>query len=311
VLSNGAGQDRFPIRGGTDAAEVQAPLTADEVRTILEEAFKVMSRARGQIRRPLDTRAQMSISVVDTRGVVLGFVRAPDAPLFGIDVSVQKARSVSFFSGSHAAADLTSDPSSDVRSFVTRMRDFLADPTALTGKVAFANRSIGNLHRPFYPDGEVAREAGPLSRPIDQWSPLSTGLQSALIIGNVAQHLGFISGAGPDTPQRCTAIQDAAPGQNRLQNGLQIFPGGVPIYRDGTLIGAIGVSGDGIDQDDMTSFLGLHNATARGIAPRNADPAIRADRLVSGQLSFARLRYVNCPFAPFLDTSDQNVCQGK
>jgi hypothetical protein len=23
-----------------------------------------------------------------------------------------------------------------------------------------------------------------------------------------------------------------------------------------------------------------------------------------------RLRYVNCPFAPFLDTADQNVCQG-
>ena len=23
-----------------------------------------------------------------------------------------------------------------------------------------------------------------------------------------------------------------------------------------------------------------------------------------------RLRYVNCPFAPFLDTSEQNVCQG-
>jgi hypothetical protein len=23
-----------------------------------------------------------------------------------------------------------------------------------------------------------------------------------------------------------------------------------------------------------------------------------------------RLRYVNCPFAPFLDSPDQNVCQG-
>ncbi|MDB5423424.1 MAG: hypothetical protein JWQ29_840 [Phenylobacterium sp.] len=311
VLTNGAGQDRFPIRAGSDAPEVQTPLTAEEVRAILEEAFKVMSRARGQIRRPLDSRAQMSISVVDTRGVVLGVVRAPDAPIFGIDVSVQKARSVSFFSSPFAAGDLNGDPSADVRSFVQKTRDFLADPTALTGKTAFGNRSIGNLHRPYYPDGQVSRPPGPLSRPISQWSPLSTGLQSALIVGNIGQHLAFVNGAGPDTPQRCTSIPDAAPGQNRLQNGLQIFPGGVPIYRDNRLIGAIGVSGDGIDQDDMTSFLGLANATARGIAPKNADPAIRADQLVSGQLSVARLRYVSCPFAPFLDTADQNVCQGK
>ena len=313
VLTNGAGQDRFPIRAGTDAAEVQAPLSAGEVTAILEEAFKVMSRERAQIRRPLDSRAQMSITVVDTRGQILGIVRTPDAPIFGIDVSAQKARSVSFLSSAFAGPNLAADPSADVRGFVTKVRDFFADPTALTGKIAFAARSIGNLHRPYYPDGEVARPNGPLSRPISQFSPLSTGLQSALIIGNVAQHLGFVSGVGPDTPQRCTSLPDAGvAGQNRLQNGLQIFPGGVPIYRGNTLIGGIGVSGDGIDQDDMTSFLGVYNATTtRGIAPRNADPAIRADTVISGQLSFARLRYVSCPFAPFLDTSDQNVCQGK
>jgi uncharacterized protein GlcG (DUF336 family) len=312
VLTNGAGQDRFPIRAGTDAAEIQNPLTSDEVKVILEEAFKVMSRSRAQIRRPLDSRAQMSVTVVDTRGQILGIVRTPDAPIFGIDVSAQKARSVSFLSSAFAGPNLAADPSADVRAFVTKTRDFFADPTALTGRIALGNRSIGNLHRPYYPDGEIARPSGPLSRPISQFSPLSTGLQSALIIGNLAQHLGFVNGAGPDTPQRCTALPDAgAVGQNRLQNGLQVFPGGVPIYRGTTLIGGIGVSGDGIDQDDMTSFLGLANATARGIAPKNADPAIRADTVVSGQLSFARLRYVSCPFAPFLDTADQNVCQGK
>jgi len=313
VLTNGAGQDRFPIRAGTDAAEVQSPLTAAEVTAILEEAFKVMSRSRAQIRQPLDSRAQMSITVVDSRGQILGIVRTPDAPIFGIDVSAQKARSVSFLSSPFAGPNLAADPSADVRGFVTKVRDFFADPTALTGRTAFGVRSIGNLHRPFYPDGEVARPNGPLSRPIAQFSPLSTGLQSALIIGNIAQHLGFVGGAGADTPQRCTSLPDAGvAGQNRLQNGLQIFPGGVPIYRGNTLIGGIGVSGDGIDQDDMTSFLGVYNATtARGIAPRNADPAIRADTLVSGELSFARLRYVSCPFAPFLDTADQNVCQGK
>ena len=49
----------------------------------------------------------------------------------------------------------------------------------------------------------------------------------------------------------------------RLGNGLQIFAGGVPIFRGQTVVGAIGVSGDGIDQDDMVAFLGLDRAAGR------------------------------------------------
>ena len=311
VLTNGAGQNRYPPRAGTDAADISVPLTAAEVTALLEEAFKVMAHSRAAIRQPNDSIAQMTIAVTDTRGVILGVIRAPDAPVFGTDVAVQKARSASFFSGSFAAADLSGDPSADVRGFVQKVRDFFPDSTALTGKTAFGVRSIGNLARPQFPDAQVGRPNGPLSRPISQWSILSTGLQSALVIGNIGQHLGFVTGASPsDTPQRCTFLPGAAAGQNRLQNGLQIFPGGAPIYRSGKLIGGIGVSGDGIDQDDMTAFLGLFNASAR-VAIGEADPAIRADQLLVGPAPAQRLLYVNCPFAPFIDTSDQNVCQGK
>ncbi|WP_337189106.1 heme-binding protein [Phenylobacterium sp.] len=313
VMTDGAGQGRFPIRGGTDSADGVTSISATEARAILEEAFTIMSRARAQIRRPLDSRAQVSITLVDSRGQILGVVRSPDAPVFGIDVSAQKARSANFFSGTFAAAQLGADPSADVQGYVQRTRDFLNDPAALTGRTAIAARTIGNLARPYYPDGEVGRPNGPFSRPISQWSPLSTGLQSALIIGNVVQHLGFLGGASAtDTPQRCTFLPDVAPGQNRLQNGIQIFPGGVPIYRGDRLVGAIGVSGDGIDQDDMIAFLGAHNGSARaGGGLGNAPTAVRADNLVVGQPAAARLRYVSCPFAPFLDTSEQNVCQGK
>ncbi|MEW5686354.1 MAG: heme-binding protein [Pseudomonadota bacterium] len=312
VLTNGSGQNRFPIRAGTDAADGLTALTEAEVRAILEEAFTIMSRARAQIRRPLDSRAQVSITVVDSRGQILGIVRSPDAPVFGIDVSAQKARSASFFSGAFAANELSADPSADVRGFVQKTRDFFADPAALTGKNAIAARTIGNLARPYYPDGEVSRPNGPFSRPIGQWSPFSTGLQSALVLGNLGQHLAFVTGASAtDTPQRCTALPEVAPGQNRMQNGMQIFPGGVPIYRSGRLVGGIGVSGDGIDQDDMISFLGLNNGGARAGGVSNAAAAIRADQLVVGPAPAVRLRYVSCPFAPFLDTADQNVCQGK
>jgi uncharacterized protein GlcG (DUF336 family) len=312
VLTNGSGADRFPLRAATDGATITQPLTKAEVTALLEEAFKVMSRARAQIRRPLDTPAQVTLSVVDTYGSVLGIVRSPDAPIFGTDVSLQKARTVMFFSNPQAAAQLSATPG-EIPSYVTATRTFLNDPSALTGTIAYANRSVGNLARPYYPDGEVGRPNGPLSRPIDQWSPLATGLQAALIVPNLVEHATFYAtnGGSPDTAHECTKVPAAPNGKKRLANGLQIFAGGVPVYRNNVLVGAIGISGDGIDQDDMISFLGANNGGSRaGGGLGNAPKAIRADTVVVNVGSGVRLRYVNCPFAPFLDTTAQNVCEG-
>jgi uncharacterized protein GlcG (DUF336 family) len=311
ILTNGAGVNRFPVRGGTDAGDVTSPLTSGEAQAILEEAFTIMSRARAQIRQPLDSRAQVTISLVDTRGRVLGIVRSPDAPIFGIDVSLQKARTANFFSGTFAANDLLA-AGGEVPQFVSRTRTFLGDPNALGGAFGIANRSVGNLARPYFPDGELGQPNGPLSRPIQQFNPFSTGLQSALVLGNLGQHLAFVTNAsGTDTPRGCTGLPQIAGGNSRLANGIQIFPGSVPVYRGGQLVGGIGVSGDGIDQDDMISFLGLHNAGARVGGIGNAPNDRRADRiLVQVGSRQVRLRYVNCPFAPFLDTAAQNVCEG-
>jgi uncharacterized protein GlcG (DUF336 family) len=313
VLSDGSGNDRYPIKGGTDAAAVGTALTAAEVRAVLEEAFTIMTRARAQIRRPLDSRAQVSISVVDTYGEVLGLVRGPDAPIFGIDVSLQKARTAAFFSNPVAAEQLLANTDAEIPAFVQRARDFLGDPTALTGKIAFADRSGGNLSRPFFPDGEVGRPNGPFSRPITDFSPLATGLQIALVKANLLQHAVFVEGSlnARDVAQRCTAVPDTPTGKKRLANGIQIFPGSVPIYRNGKLVGAIGISGDGIDQDDMIAFLGTHNGGAKVGTIGNAPKQIRADTIVVPVGQGVRLRYVNCPFAPFLDTTEQNVCEGK
>lgn len=311
ILTDGSGNPRFPIRAGTDAASVSQPLSAAEVRAILEEAFTVLTRARAQIRRPLDSRMQATISVVDTHGQVLGIVRSPDAPIFGTDVSLQKARTAMFFSNPNAGANLLA-AGGGVAPFVSAMRTFLNDPQALTGNVAYGNRSVGNLARPYFPDGELGRPPGPLSRPIEDFNPFAVGLQVQLVAANIIQHAQFVSGASPtDTAQRCTALPDTAQGQNRLQNGIQIFPGGVPIYRGGVLVGGIGVSGDGIDQDDMVSFLGLNNGGQRVGTVGNAAADRRADRVVVNLGNAqVRLRYVSCPFSPFLDTNTQNVCEG-
>ncbi len=305
ILTNGAGANRYPPIAGKDGAAVGTPLTATETRTLLEEAFKIMARARGQIRRPLDSRAQVTISVVDTYGDILGMVRGPDAPIFGTDVSLQKARTAAFLSGAYAGAELTADTANpEVPTFVAAARTFFGDPAALTGKSAFSDRAAGNISRPFFPDGQLDEPNGPFSRPISDFNPFSTGLQSALVVRNLV---------GLGHPDRCTELPDVTPGHNRLQNGIQIFPGSVPVYRGGTLVGGIGVSGDGIDQDDMIGFLGAYNAGRRIGGIGLPAPAIRSDRIVVTlpDTSRVRLRFINCPFAPFLDTNDQNVCEDK
>lgn len=321
ILSDGSGANRFPIRAATDASVTSQPITQAEARVLLEEAFLIMSRARAQIRQPLDSRAQVSISLVDTFGAVLGVVRSPDAPIFGIDVSLQKARTASFFSNQRAAADLTGSTTPEVRARVPLSQAFFSNPAIFTGQTAFTNRAIGNIARPYFPDGEVQRGPGSLSPAIADFSPFNTGIQSELIFDNVVAHVLFALGAsGTDTPSRCTTLPDATPGQNRLQNGIQIFPGSVPVYRGNMLVGAIGVSGDGIDQDDMIAFLGTNNASVRlntGIA--NAPFSIRSDQVVvqiANPNAGVRLRYVGCPFAAFVDLprgdpANNNVCQSK
>lgn len=320
ILVDGANMPRFPPTASTDGAAVgAAALTAAEVEALLRSALAVANRARAQIRRPLGSPARVTISVVDSFGAVLGIVRSRDAPVFGTDVSLQKARTAAFLSNADAASDLAGTPdaaylngdTSSIADYAAAAQAFLDRPTALAdGVIAFSTRATGNLARPYFPDGVPDTPAGPFSKPIGEWSPFSTGLQLDLVNNAIGQHVVFVAtGAGSDPAAgSCTGLPNTANGANRLRNGIQIFPGAVPIYRGETLVGAIGVSGDGIDQDDMIAFLGLHNA-ARILGTLNHAPAaIRADTLEPQNV---RLRYVQCPPAPFMDSAEQNVCADK
>ena len=71
-----------------------------------------------------------------------------------------------------------------------------------------------------------------------------------------------------------------------LPNGITIFPGGFPLYRNGVLIGAIGVSGDGVDQDDIISASGASLVSRARANPRRPDSISRraaALRQISAQ----------------------------
>jgi len=303
TLVDAANVVRFPPKTSINSALTQADVTQ-----MLRSALEVANRARAQIRRPVGSAAQVSVTVVDTKGVILGLIRSPDAPIFGTDVAVQKARTAAFFTSPNAASLLLSLPpvtypttpptTSSIAAYVPATRLFLNDPTALANGIAYSNRAVGNLARPYFPDGIFGTGNGPFSPPITSWSPFNTGLQLDLVAGKLVASL-----AAGDNGTGCTGLAE-------LPNGIQIFAGSVPVFRNGVLVGAIGVSGDGIDQDDMVGFLGLANAgTALGNGIANAPAALRADTIVPQGIG-TRLRYVNCPQAPFNDSTEQNVCAG-
>ena len=325
VLVDAGNVERFRPMAGTDGT---GALTALEVQTILGEALQLANRSRAQIRQPAGMPARVSIAVVDSNGVILGIVRSRDAPVFGLDVALQKARTATFFSSAAAATALSAVPAATylngglvvlrdepLAQYVSAVQAFLGLPTALTdGAIAFSDRAGGNLSRPFFPDGVTGNPAGPFSKPAGEWSPFSTGLQLDLVYNALVQHIGFTLSLAADVPANCTGIDGFNDGFAisgaiaQLANGTQIFPGSVPVYRGTQLVGGIGVSGDGVDQDDMIAFLGLHRAGIALGGIGNADQPMRADTLTP---QGTRLRYVNCPITPFIDNDEQNVCEDK
>lgn len=309
-LTVNGGATRYPVSAGT-------ALTATEVQNVLAEAIKVANRARAQIRRPVGSPVEVTVSVIDTTGAMLGQIRTSDAPIFGTDVSLQKARSALAFSSSTALTDFLNSGNAANDALVNAMNSFFAEqPAVLDGTVAFSARAIGTVHRPYFPDGDTSMPRGPLSTAISEannnWSPFNLGFQLNIVANQVFGTLTSNARPANDfNPLAATTCADPAvsvANQQRFANGLQIFPGGFPIYKGDALVGAIGVSGDGVDQDDMVGYLGVINgAVAAGTLNLRPFPATlrRADSLSKGGQN---LKYIQCPQTPFNDSTATNVC---
>ncbi len=132
-----------------------------------------------------------------------------------------------------------------------------------TNSLALSTRSVGFLAQSKYPPGLDVQDPGPYYGLQEQFSGL---LRSAL-------------------PQ--FVVNTAFAPDPRFPNGITIFPGGFPLYRNGQLIGAIGISGDGVDQDDIVGAAGTHDF----LAPFS----IRADQFA---YLGARLPYAKFPRDP-------------
>jgi hypothetical protein len=125
---------------------------------------------------------------------------------------------------------------------------------------AVTNRTIGFGAQPFFPSGINASPPGPFFNLYmqDVANPCTQGFQAP-------------SAAWPKFNQ----------------SGVVFFPGSEPLYLNGVLVGGLGVSGDGVDQDDYV--------TAGGAAGFEAPTAIRADQVM---INGVRLPYLKFPRNP-------------
>jgi uncharacterized protein GlcG (DUF336 family) len=242
TLGGVPGQIRQPIRSDPVVGTIngQPRLSQAEVVNILSRAAYQTSITRAAIRLPIGVPMRAFITVVNNPNVdgvaptVLGTFRTGEATLFSWDVSVQKARTVLYYS----------------------RHDFLHFGV----DVAMSVRCVGFLAQCNYPPGIDGNAPGPFN-------------------GNQEIFSGF-------SGNHCNsaAIRFTGSGLNpALPNGITIFPGAFGLYRNGVLVGAIGISGDGVDQDDLAGAAGTHDFPA--------PTAIRSDQFF--------FRGVRLPYAKF------------
>jgi hypothetical protein len=136
-----------------------------------------------------------------------------------------------------------------------------------------STRCVGFLAQRFYPPGIDGNSAGPFFTEQDKLSGFR-GIEPNVV---------FTATGDPSSPPLRNGIRLDLP------NGITIFPGGFPLYRNGVLIGAIGISGDGVDQDDIVGASG----TQSFLAPEH----IRSDHF---DFRGTRLPYAKFPRDPGL-----------
>jgi uncharacterized protein GlcG (DUF336 family) len=220
-------------------------ITAAEVTRIITQGVAQANLTRAQIRTPSNQTTRMVFAVTDSTGEVLGLYRMPDATIFSIDVAVAKARNTAYYNDPTQLNPLDQVPG-------------LPPGTSLT------NRTFRYLAVPRYPISVEGRPPGPFSILNDPNINPLTGLQSAASLPSSA----YTSILGFDSFNVGTNFH--APTDLRNQNGVVFFPGSGSVYKNGRVFGGYGVSGDGVDQDDVV--------TTRGISGFDSPTELRADQ---------------------------------
>jgi uncharacterized protein GlcG (DUF336 family) len=226
TFSGVSGQIRQPIMSDPLVGSIdgQARLNATEVASVIDFAAQRVKITRAGIRLPIGTPMRVFITVVNN----------PD--MDGVAPTVLgtfRTGEATLFSWDVAVQKARTSV------FYSR-HDFLGFGL----NIAMSTRCVGFLAQRFYPPGIDGNNPGPFFTEQDKLSGFA----------GTEPNVTFTATAGT-TPLRNGIIPD-------LPNGITIFPGGFPLYRNGVMIGAIGISGDGVDQDDIVGASGTHDFLA-------------------------------------------------
>lgn len=296
-----------------EAGRIEADRTRAAIRLNIDNGFRPGAETR------------MVLAVADTNGELLGLFRMPDATIFSIDVSVAKARNTAYyadvddlqpvdrvdFNGDGVRDESTitgsiKNPSGDTlplgTALTSRSFRFLSEPRFPTGTELEPGVEAGCAVRP-----DLCLEVGPLSMlrldginpktgenlfdaplPFEVYASKDHASVKAFDAFNVMRNFRDV---GDHEVQVYGSMSMEDKERLANQNGVVFFPGSTPLYAaDGvTLIGGFGVSGDGVDQDDVVTAAGQV-----GFAP---DQSIRADSFTIGGVRIPFQHFNRNPFA--------------
>ncbi|HVN27990.1 MAG TPA: heme-binding protein, partial [Candidatus Binataceae bacterium] len=222
-------------------------LTAADVVKLVDQSLNQEKITRAAIRLPVGIPSRMQVGVTDMGGNVIGLFRTNDATMFSEDIVIQKGRTVTAFS----------DPNNQFGQML-RKRIGISQSAPL----AVTSRTVEFLANPYYPPGISTSTPGPLfcdtfGVPIQiPPAPSGSNLPAVKKLPFCLQMQLFY--AHPNAP--CTPSLNGMVG-----DGITLFPGSTPLYKAGVLVGGLGISGDGVDQDDFVT-----NSGGAGFLPPNA-----------------------------------------
>ncbi len=209
-------------------------LTAADVEAIVARGIAEANQVRSAIRLPLNSTAKMVFAVSDKSGNILGLYRMPDATTFSVGVAVAKARNVAYY-----------DNPSQLQP--------IDQVTGVPAGTSFTNRTFRYLALPYFPEGININPPGPFSILNDGGVNRNGTTKGAPLPASA-----FQSVQGHDAFNPNTNFRD--PFNTDNQNGIVFFPGSAALYKqlNGSstrqLVGGLGVSGDGVDQDDVVTY---------------------------------------------------------
>jgi uncharacterized protein GlcG (DUF336 family) len=265
-INTGSLQSLGPTLGPTTISGVPVPdgwlvlphdgvgINAAQVTQMISQGILQASQTRAAIRLPLGSTTSMTFAVTDETGEVLGLYRMPDSTVFSIGVAVAKARNVAYYNDAAKLQAVDQLP-------------------GVPAGFAFTARTFRYLSQPFFPEG-VGPNPG-------IWSPLNdiaVNSTNAMNIGPALPASAYTSMIDFIAFNPQANFHDTANPLN--QNGVVLFPGSSSVYVTlnglSYLVGGLGVSGDGVDQDDVvtgSSIIGyaapmgvrIDNVTFRGV----------------------------------------------